>query len=134
MADFGILSAVRQLLINEGQIKEDGIEENVHFSVPSCAQLPLVLLELEEIWTTMPLGQQAANTRVKLKASIFGKASNNRESMNLATNVRQTIEGKILDLKNGKKGVVKLSRNIVDMPQTHKSKSVQQYYEILVRG
>ena len=134
MADFGVLSAVRHLLVAEESVKTAGVSDNVHLAVPPCVALPLIVLEIEEVWTSMILSQHSANTRLRLKASIFSKAPSGRESLDLSASVRQAMDGKVLDLKDGKSGMMRLSDNVVDMPAANKPRNVQQYYDVLIRG
>ena len=134
MADFGVLNAVRHLLVSEESVKTAGVSENIHLAVPPAVNLPLILLELEEVWTSMFLSQSSANTRLKLKASIFSKAPSGRESLDLSARVRQVMDGKVLSLDNGKKGVMRLAGNVIDIPAANKPRNVQQYYDVLIRG
>ena len=133
-ADFGVLSAVRQLLGADENFRQAGVSENIHLAVPPAVNFPLIVLELEEIWTSMFLSTNSANTRLKLKASIFSKAPNGRESLDLSAGVRRVMDGKVLELKNGKKGMMRLAENIVDMPAANKPRNVNQYYDVLIRG
>jgi hypothetical protein len=93
-----------------------------------------VLLELEEIWTSKSLSLQSASARLKLKASIFCQTFTGSKSTQIANSIHQFIDGKVLDLKNGKEGVIRMAESIVGKAVANKPRDVQQYYEVLIRG
>ena len=134
MADFGVLRAMRALLADNASVKENGFSDHIHLAVPPAAQFPMILLELEEIWTSMKLGADTANTRLKLKASIVGQNPIGRESISMADKIRQLMDGKTLSLLDGKQGIIKLENSIIDLPSAKKPRVVEQYYEVLIRG
>ncbi|RZI46572.1 tail completion protein gp17 [Candidatus Finniella inopinata] len=133
VADFGVLNAVRQLLAMQEDVRVAGASENIHMAVPPSMGLPLIVLELEEVWTSMALGKNSANTRLKVKASIFSRSPSGRESMDLSASVRQAMDGTVLSLKNGKKGMLRLAENVVERPAANRPRNVQQYYDVLIR-
>ncbi len=134
MPDFGVLNAIRELLSNEENLQKAGVSENIHFAIPPKIDLPFVLLELEEIWTSKSLTQQSPSARLKLKASIFCQTFTGSKSAQIANSIHQFIDGKVLDLKNGKEGVIRMSESIVGKAVANKPRDVQQYYEVLIRG
>ncbi len=134
MADFGVLRAMRALLADNASVKENGFSDHIHLAIPPAAQFPMILLELEEIWTSMKLGADTANTRLKLKASIVGQNPTGRESISMADKIRQLMDGKTLSLLDGKQGIIKLENSIIDLPSAKKPRVVEQYYEVLIRG
>ncbi|MCX7338882.1 MAG: hypothetical protein NTX76_06365 [Alphaproteobacteria bacterium] len=129
MADYGVLVAMRQALSGT-----KGAGKSIHFAIPSGASFPMIVLELEEIWTAMRLGGNAAHARLKIKASIVGKHTSGRESLGVAEEVRLAIDGKSLAVEDGMVAVVKLSGSVIDFPQTNSPRSVQQFYDVLIRG
>lgn len=134
MADFGVLNAMRQLLADDENVQEKGFAEHIHLAVPPAAKFPMIILELEEVWTSMRLGAETANTRLKLKASIMSKTPTGRESLHIAEQIREMVDGKTLSLIEGKRGVIRLSSCVIDMPNMDRPRTVQQYYEVLIRG
>jgi hypothetical protein len=134
MADYGVLSAMRSLIAEDGDIKSKGLSDKIHLAVPPKSDLPLVLLELEEIWTSLRLGSETGHARLKLKASIMNNSVNNREVLSAAESIRQIIDGRTIVLKEGMKATIKLANSIIDLPTNVGPNNVQQYYEVLVRG
>ncbi len=134
MVDFGVLKSLKDLIVSNSQVKHYGYDAVVHTTYPAGQVLPLILLELEEVWTSMKLGADSANTRLKLKASIVGKSSASREPITVADTLRGVIDGMVLELDEGKRGVVKLSNSVIDLPNSNRPRMVQQFYEVLIRG
>jgi hypothetical protein len=134
MADCGVLKAMRALLADNASVQENGFSNHIHLAVPPSAQFPMILLELEEVWTSMKLGADTANTRLKLKASIVSQNPTGKESLSMADKIRQAMDGKTLSLLDGKHGIVKLANSIIDLPNVKKPRKVEQYYEVLIRG
>ncbi len=134
MADFGVLNAMRQLLADDEGAQEKGYAGHIHLAVPPKAKFPMIVLELEEVWTSMKLGSETANTRLKLKASIMSKTQTGKESLKIADKMREMMDGKIISLLEGKRGIIRLSSSVIDMPNMDRPRTVQQYYEVLIRG
>lgn len=91
MGDFQVLKAVRGYLLNEE------VASRVHLTLPPKALYPLILVELEEIWSPYPLkGSQqrkAIQARVRLKVSIFSQSHGMEEAALLSHKVRESLEG-----------------------------------------
>lgn len=134
MADYGVLSAIRNLISSDDNIIEYGLDEKVHLAIPPKSELPLVLLELEEIWTSLKLGMDCGHARLKLKASIMSNHPTGRESITLADNIRQVMDGKTVEVEQNMRATIRLSNSVIDLPVKNGPRMVQQYYEVLVRG
>ncbi len=137
MADFGVLSAVHRLLNQENSIKIDNERKTeVHISKPlPKSTLPYIVLELEEIWTSLAVGQTMPWAKLKLLASVQSEQDTGKESMNIAEGLRQRIDGQTLPLEDGKTVTFRLQNSVVDLP-THlnKTRSVRQFFEAIIRG
>lgn len=134
MVDFGILTAFRQAIMGDSTIQKHGLDQAIHTFLPSTALYPCVLLELEEIWTSMKLGTESGYIKLKIKASTFSQALSSRESLGIADRIRAIVDGKTLDGEDGRKATVRLCGSVIDMPSSSKPLSVQQYFDVLVRG
>lgn len=133
-ADYGVLAKMRGLLSGDHSMQQKGFGDKIHLSIPPRSELPLVLLELEEIWTSLRLGSETGHARLKLKASIMNDGVNGRESLSVADHIRHIIDGKTIDVLEGMKASIKLANSIIDLPKKSGAHNVQQYYEVLIRG
>jgi hypothetical protein len=99
MSDFKVLTAVRGHLLNER------VASRIHLALPPKAIYPLILLELEEIWSPYPLKgsekRKAIQARVKFKASVFSHAPGMEEAALLSDRMRRILEGVSLWLPGG---------------------------------
>ncbi|MDP3372565.1 MAG: hypothetical protein Q8S21_06750 [Candidatus Paracaedibacteraceae bacterium] len=134
MIDFGVLTAFRKRLMGDEQLQLDGFDQKIHTSLPHGASFPYVVIELEEIWTSVRLGAETGYAKLKLKASTFSETVASRESLKIAEKIRVVMDGQIIDVSNGKRAMIRLSGSVIDMPSTTKPLMVQQYFEVLVRG
>jgi hypothetical protein len=134
MADYGVLSAIRKLIANDDQIVEHGLDEKIHLAIPPKSDFPLVLLELEEIWTSLKLGMDSGHARLKLKASILSEHTTGRESITLADSIRHIMDGKTLSVEQNMRATIRLSNSVIDLPVKNGPRMVQQFYEVLVRN
>ncbi len=133
MIDYGLINTIKTKLANDEILGRNGIEASVHSYCPSTKNYPLILLELEEIWSSLKLGAQSGFTKIKIKASTLSQALSSRESITISDRIRQLLDGQIIPTEDGKTGTVKLTHSTVDIPSTMKPMSVHQYFEILVR-
>lgn len=136
MADFGVLSAIRDMLKMQMSSIGDGIADHIHISYPAkTSTFPMVILELEEVWTSLALGQHSPRARLKLKARTLSNKQSGKESITIAEKVRGSIDGKTIRLDDGKLVTLRLENSIVDIPTNiNKTRNVQQFFEAIVRG
>lgn len=137
MADYGIMKAIYETLKSNEFLASKGLSEAIFFSAPSLREeMPkeeMILLELEEIWTHIPLGKNDSLAKVKFKASTHMDHHSGREAVKVAEELRQVMDGKTIALEKGMKATLKLSGSVIDLPIPQKSNCVQQYFEALVR-
>lgn len=102
MSDFQVITAVRGYLLNEG------VAPRVHLAIPPKAIYPLILVELEEIWSPYPLMEngrrKGIQARLKFKVSIYSQSPGMEEAALLSDKVRKTLEGATLWLPGGVSG------------------------------
>lgn len=134
MADYGVLSALRQLISSAEDIIQCGMADKVHLALPPGTNYPIVLLELEEIWTSLKLGEDCGHARLKLRTSVMNNGATNRENLGIADAIRQAVDGKTIKVDEDMRATIKLSSSIIDLPLKNGPKTVQQFYEVLVRG
>ena len=136
MIDFGVLSAIRDLLKAQQELIIEGVAEQIHTSYPTKALLfPMVILELEEVWTSVALGKNSPHAKLKLRAQTLSNKPSGKESITIAEKVRSLIDGKTLRLANGNLVTLRMENCIVDIPTSlNKTRNVQQYFEAIVRG
>jgi hypothetical protein len=134
MIDFGVLTAFRTTLMSNTHLQQTGIDQKIHTNLPMGAAYPCVLIELEEIWTSVRLGAETGYAKLKLKASTFSQTVSSRESLTISEQIRSAVDGQTIDVIDGKRATVRLSGSVIDMPSATKPLMVQQYFEVLVRG
>jgi len=134
MVDFGVLTAFKTTLMRDAQLQLAGIDQKIHTFLPHGAAYPCVLIELEEIWTSVRLGAGTGYAKLKLKASTFSQTASSRESLAISEKIRRAMDGQTMDVMDGKRATVRLSGSVIDMPSSLKPLLVQQYFEILIRG
>ena len=134
MIDFGVLIAFRKTLMSNAHLQQAGIDQKIHTFLPHEAVYPCVLIELEEIWTSVRVGAETSYAKLKLKASTFSQTVSSRESLVISETIRCAVDGQTIDVIDGKRATVRLSGSVIDMPSSTKPLMVQQYFEVLVRS
>lgn len=134
MADYGVLAAIKKLISSDDGIKHHGLGGKVHLALPPRSEPPIVLLELEEIWTSLKLGKDCGHARLKLKASVIGSSPTSRDSIQYADKIRSVMDGKTIFVDEEMRATIRLSGSVIDLPLKTSNKTVQQYYDVLVRG
>jgi len=136
MADFGVLSAIRDMLKMQFSTDEQKMGDHIHINYPAkTSTFPMVVLELEEVWTSLALGKHSPRARLKLKARTLSNKLSGKESITISEKLRGSIDGKTIQLEDGKIVTLRLENSIVDIPTTlNKTRNVQQVFEAIVRG
>ena len=136
MIDFGVINALRHVLMDDASLQESGVDQRIHVNMAQQdgqRSYPCVLIELEEIWTSVKLGAEGGFAKLKLKASTYSQALSSKESLFISEHIRRAVDGQTLSVGEGKKAVVRLSGSVIDMPSATRPLSVQQYFDVLVR-
>lgn len=129
MPDLGVLKILKKLLMENATIRNLSMDDRIHISPPDSCDGALISLELEEIWSSAlePLMRVRVKTSVHGDQGSFGK-------MHLGQALKETWNGRVLDLENGRKGMVKLAGVVMNFPSDKMpNRSLDQYYEVLVR-
>ncbi len=134
MIDLGVLKAFHQALVQDEAIQKKGLDQLIHTYMPAETQYPYVLLELEEIWTSMRFEAKAGYVKLKIKALILSQALTTREPLGIADRIKFIVDGRTLDTCNGKKGIVRLSSSVIGLPTPNRPLTVQQTFDVLVSG
>ena len=111
-------------------MRDRGMSEAIFVNPPPEPPDSMVTLEIEEIWNSMKMGEGVPRVRVKFKASTIGKMSSGTDALLVADSIRSLIDGKTIDLEDGK-ATLRLANSVIDMPRPRRS--VHQYYEALIR-
>jgi hypothetical protein len=131
--DFGVLQAIRSCVLNSTNVKKTGVQQ-VYLSTPQTQELPVVFIEIEEIWTSMiPLPGDVL-ARIKLKASCWAQNGQNRKSITIANTLRREIDGNRMALEEGKSCVFRFLNSIIDLPHPTRPATVQHYFDVSVRN
>jgi hypothetical protein len=135
MIDFGVLTAIRDLLTMHNTVSNEAGTDNIYISYPAKSAIkPMVVLELEEVWTSLALGQNSPCAKLKLKAQTLSDKMTSKESLTISEKVRALIDGKTINLENGKSVTLKLANSIIDIPtDINKTRNVKQFFEAIVR-
>lgn len=134
MADYGVLSAIRSVISCDEDMISHGLGDKVYLAYPPESDPPVVLVELEEIWTSLKLGTDCGHARLKIKASVFTGSPMNKEGIKAADTIRNVIDGKTIIVNEGMRATIRLSNSVIEMPKKAGTRLVEQYYEVLVRG
>jgi hypothetical protein len=138
MSDFQVLAAVREHLLKEG------VTPHVHLALPPEATYPLVLIELEEMWSAYPArgnGQgnergQDIQGRVKFKASAYSKSPDMKEAVHLSDRMRKTLEGRTFFLPN-KTSTLRFLACVAESSEkasgSHPLRAIHHFYDGIIR-
>ncbi|MDR1598102.1 MAG: hypothetical protein LBR89_04170 [Holosporales bacterium] len=134
MVDFGILSALRQLIDSEGVGRDYGLSlSSVYIMEPDVAPVdwPAVYLTLEESWS---VGSVPGGT-VMFKVSILSNSDDGMEALDIANQIRQLIDGASLEVEMELDATLRMNSSIVDMKKVAMTpRRVEQFYEAFVRS
>ena len=140
MSNLQVLTAVRGHLLNEE------VAPRVHLALPPKAIYPLVLIELEEMWSPYPLKGSSKRTaiqaRVKFKVSMLSNSPGVEEAALLSDKVRRTLEGAILwfpDSFLGKKSaLIRFLACVAETPGSRdggqETRGIHHFYDSIIRS
>ncbi|MCE3230911.1 MAG: hypothetical protein K0R52_839 [Alphaproteobacteria bacterium] len=116
MSDFQVLAAVREHLLKEG------VTPHVHLALPPEATYPLVLIELEEMWSAYP---------------ARGKSPDMKEAVHLSDRMRKTLEGRTFFLPDKTSTLRFLACVAESSEKTFGSdplRAIHHFYDGIIRG
>lgn len=128
MSDFSLLAAVKSHL-------QSNIEEQNFYITPhSDMTYPCCLLELDEVEQGLELGVNTPQSKVKFRTVCLDADVGVKTSFECSQKVNRCLDGKILDLPDGRKAIIKLMGSVVDISKKGDRKTVSHHYETLLRG
>lgn len=128
MSDFSLLAAVKSHL-------QSSIEEQNFYITPhSDMTYPCCLLELDEVERGLSLGTNAAQSKVKFRTVCLDGDIGVKTSFECSQKINHCLDGKTLDLPDGRKAIIKLMGSVVDISKKGDRKTVSHHYETLLRG
>lgn len=141
MNDVQVLSSIRSFLMN----KES--DWRIHLTLPPKAIYPLMIIELEELWSPFPFREndkrKDVQGRVKFKVSIFSRLPGLEEVAYLSHKTRNILEGATMPLFKEKRGQTTITirflscvneSNSTNSSSTNQGRVMHQYYDCLIRG
>ena len=142
MSDFDILVGVRTHLLEEGGVPR------VHLALPPKALYPLVLMELEEMWSSYSPRERSNGTeiqgRIKFKLSVYSQQPSMNEADSLSYKIKNCLEGLTLWLPEPKEEKIHGSKSISIRFLASVSETpggahlgtwvVHHYYDSIIRG
>lgn len=144
MSDFQVLTAVRGHLLNAEAAPR------VYLTLPPKAIYPLILAELEEIWSPYPLegndNRKGIQARVKFKVSVYSQSPGMEEAALLSNKIRKVLEGATLWLPGGmaeeiradKSASIRFLACVAETPGSaggsQRFRVIHHFYDSIVRG
>lgn len=135
MVEFGVLSAIRSCLAEEGIGEAYGLSaDRIYVMTPQgqIAKSPVVILDLEETWMPSASGHPDFG-KVTLKISILSDSHDGSESLEIAKQICQRLDGATLAVEGPCEATLRMGSSVLDMKKVQDSpRRVEQYYEALV--
>lgn len=140
MSDFHVLTAVR------GHLLHEEVAPHVYLTLPPKAIYPLILLELEEIWSSYPVKGTDKRTdiqaRVKFKVSAYSRSPGMQEAAYLSDKMRKVLEGVTLWLPGvmggDKKTIIRFLACVTETSGKalggQQLRVIHHFYDCIVRG
>lgn len=132
MADYGLLTTVKDVLTNDDMIQKAGLSKSIYFELPVRTKFPLLLLDIDEIWEDNHAGINEAQARINFRVTIMSQMATIRESLELASYVENVINGVSMRLSHTHLANVRKTGNVIDLPVIQNPRSVQQFYQAVV--
>lgn len=140
MSDFQVLTAIRGLLLR----KE--VSNRIHLALPPHPIYPLILVELEEMWSHLPVKSNQKRTtilaRLKFKVTAYSQSAGMEEVALLSEKVRQVLEGETVPLPDKKGGdktiTIRFLACVSEISgkgqQAQPLRSIHHFYDCIIRG
>lgn len=135
MSDLQLLVAVRRHLLARQ------VTPRIHLAVPPKATYPLILIDLEEAWSSYSSGGNPKGTdiqaRVKFKASVYSQDPGMEEATSLSHRVRNALEGATLCFAE-KSSTIRflacVAETLGKMSRNPELRVIHHFYDGIVRG
>ncbi|MDR3285355.1 MAG: hypothetical protein LBS83_01580 [Holosporales bacterium] len=137
LVDFGILSAIRQVICDNGIGLERGLKKsNIYIMIPEILPQPwpAVFLELEETWCPSRKIKKAPQARVAFKISVLCNNNDGSAAIEISNQICSALDGLSLLLDEGNIGMLKFKSSIVDFKKVLQiPRKVEQFYDSIIR-
>jgi len=135
MNSLEFLMAVRKHLLDRQ------VASCIHLALPPKITYPLILIELEEVWSPCPSGGSwkggDIQTRIKFKVTVYSHGPGMEEAACLSDAVRKVLEGATLCF-SGKTSTVRflacVAETLGKACQNPQARAICHFYDGIVRG
>ena len=102
MPDFGVLKGIKSVLQSDEAIQNQGMDKKIYLTIPPQSSAPAVLIELEEVWSSIAMSRAAPQAKIKLRTSIVGEQGKKYLPVYIADHLQKIMDGLSLNLEDGK--------------------------------
>ncbi|MBX3487594.1 MAG: hypothetical protein KF798_06805 [Candidatus Paracaedibacteraceae bacterium] len=128
MSDFSLLATVKSHL-------QTNIEEQNFYITPHTDMVfPCCLLELDEIEQNLKLGANTVQSKIKFRTVCLDGNIGVKTSFDCSQKINRCLDGKTLELPDGRTAIIKLMGSVVDISKKGDKKTVSHHYETVLRG
>jgi hypothetical protein len=129
VSELQVLAAIRSFLLKEEAAP------HVHLDLPPNAVYPLVLLELEEIWSNFCIPPTGIQSRVKFKVSIYAHMPHRREMALISDKVKHALEGANLKVPDHQEATLRFLACVAEAPAGKgQPLATHHFYDAIILG
>jgi hypothetical protein len=129
MSELQVLAAIRSYLL------EEKAAPHVHLDLPPNAAYPLVLLELEEIWSSFGTSGKGIQARVKFKVSVYARMPHRQEMALISDKIKHALEGVNLKLPENKGATLRFLACVAEAPPDKgQPLATHHFYDAIISG
>jgi hypothetical protein len=129
VSELQVLSAVR------GYLLEEKAAPHVHLDLPPNAVYPLVLLELEEIWSNFRTSGTGIQARVKFKVSVYAHIPQRREMALISDKIKHALKAANLKLPENQGATLRFLACVAEAPPDKgQPLATHHFYDAIISG
>lgn len=132
MGDFGVLSAVRKILLADPDIAT--VTQKIYLTAPPVRSYPAIIIELEEILTFLKRGQGAPLGSVKLKVVNISEQLGPLHALSMAQKVTNCLDGQHFHVTDGLIATARMVGTVMHIPKDERARYAENFFEILIRS
>lgn len=130
--DYGLLDAVREVLIASETLQLAGIHQRVYLQAPLKPTYPCLFLEIDSIWQDHTASDNQAIARMNFHVNLLSQSHMGTTPAHIGQAITTCLDARSIRLSPLYLANFRKTGNVIDLPMMHSPRLFRQFYQAIV--
>ena len=132
LEDYGLLDAVRDVLVSDEILRSTGVHQRVYLKPPLKPTYPYLLLEIDSIWQDLTASDNQAIARMNFHINLLSQSHMGTKSAHIGQAISTCLDARSIRLSPQHLANFRKTGNVIDLPMMRSPRLFQQFYQAII--